>query len=165
MGHTGAQHHVGDELIADAAGAPLALICPAIPAGRAAVVPPAPHKDFSDLYETMSGKGESASDAHSLFIWASRISPSNECTAAESVKNDCDPSVRSFPAPNSDLKRNRREAFSSFQPLRSDVTEEPPCEDTPAPHCSAGRRTRTSGGEFSASGVGADIGGINSNEV
>ena len=64
VGHTGAQHHVGDELIADAAGAPLALICPAISAGRAAVVPPAPHKDFSDLYETMSGKGESASEAH-----------------------------------------------------------------------------------------------------
>ena len=27
---------------------------------------PAPHKDFSDLYEKMSGKGESASGAHLL---------------------------------------------------------------------------------------------------
>ena len=25
---------------------------------------PVPHKDFSDLYEKMSGKGESASEAH-----------------------------------------------------------------------------------------------------
>jgi hypothetical protein len=27
-------------------------------------VPPAPHKDFSDLYGKMSGKGASASEAH-----------------------------------------------------------------------------------------------------
>ena len=27
-------------------------------------VEPAPHKDFSDLYEKMSGKGDSASEAH-----------------------------------------------------------------------------------------------------
>ena len=35
-------------------------------------VPPVPHKDFSDLYETMSGKGESASEAHRI----TRASPS-----------------------------------------------------------------------------------------
>ena len=29
-----------------------------------ATVSPAPHKGFSDLYEKMSGKGESASEAH-----------------------------------------------------------------------------------------------------
>ena len=28
------------------------------------IAPPAPHKDFSELYERMSGKGESASEAH-----------------------------------------------------------------------------------------------------
>eukprot|EP01044_Picomonas_judraskeda_P021109 COSAG03_NODE_4882_length_1404_cov_159.567816_2_plen_78_part_00 len=28
---------------------------------------PAPHKDFSDLYEKMSGKGESAREAHLPF--------------------------------------------------------------------------------------------------
>ena len=27
-------------------------------------ITPAPHKDFSDLHEKMSGKGESASEAH-----------------------------------------------------------------------------------------------------
>ena len=32
--------------------------------GVRSVRPPAPHKDFSDLYEKMSGKGESASEAH-----------------------------------------------------------------------------------------------------
>ena len=31
-------------------------------------VPPAPHKDFSELYEGMSGKGESASEAHQTWF-------------------------------------------------------------------------------------------------
>ena len=41
--------------------APLARSCAV---RNSALVRSAPHKDFSDLYEKMSGKGESASEAH-----------------------------------------------------------------------------------------------------
>jgi hypothetical protein len=41
------------------------------PARRAmaAVGDPVPHKDFSDLYEEMSGEGASASEAHRCSTW------------------------------------------------------------------------------------------------